>query len=114
MVTQTVSEGTSTPKTTSPRGTETEQRAGLIFSEVAELAQCIERMGILLVVGPEDERDAEAYLRTINALSAQIGLLCDFGARITGGLETRSAKVDQWLLSPAYRWVGERAEVPHG
>ena len=89
-----------------------EERASLIFGEIAELAQCVERMGVLLIAEPEDERDAQAYMNAVKQLSCQIGLLSDFGAKVTGG--SGYASFEEWMLPPVYPHDEQRKEVRHG
>jgi hypothetical protein len=69
---------------------------------------------VLLVADQnEDARDTEAFQESIKALAAQIGLLADFGAELTGGLSLHNADIAKWLLPPIYPDASE-AEVSHG
>jgi hypothetical protein len=94
--------------------TSDEERAGWIFSEINVLAECVQRMGILLVAeGSEDPRDAAAFQCAIQALSAQIGLLADMGAELTDGLPLRGADPRRWLLPPVYK-IEDAQGTSHG
>ncbi|MDF2463619.1 MAG: hypothetical protein K0Q43_1854 [Ramlibacter sp.] len=86
----------------SPKG-----RAGVIFGEIADLASCVERLGILLVTcndeAPEDRAACELAIR---ALSNQIGLLADIGAQLCGKGQLKGSDPAQWLLPPAFHMEG--------
>lgn len=87
-----------------PRG-----QPGVIFAEIADLASCVERLGVLLVAGDDDDpRDRTAYETGIRALSNQIGLLADIGARLCGDSALKGGDPAQWLLPPVFH-----AEVQH-
>jgi len=76
---------------------------GVIFAEIADLASCVERLGVLLVAGDgEDHRDRAAYETGIRALSNQIGLLADMGARLCGESQLKGGDPAQWLLPPVF------------
>lgn len=82
---------------------------GVIFAEIADLASCVERLGVLLVAGEdEDDRDRTAYETGIRALSNQIGLLADMGARLCGESQLKGGDPARWLLPPVFQ-----AEVQH-
>jgi hypothetical protein len=91
-----------------------ERRAGVVFGEISTLASVIERLGVLLIADQnEDERDTMAFQEGIKALALQVGLLADFGAGLTGGLQLHGPDIPKWLLPPIYPDASE-AEVTHG
>jgi hypothetical protein len=90
-----------------------ERRAGVVFGEINLLAAVVERLGVLLVADQTgDERDTVAFQESIKAIASQIGLLADFGAELTGGLQHHGVDIAKWLLPPIYPDASE-AEVDH-
>jgi hypothetical protein len=79
-----------------------QQQAGVIFGQIASLASCVERLGVLLVDQPEDGRDESAYQIAITAISNQIGLLADIGAKATGDVQLNGGDPIEWLLPPVF------------
>lgn len=97
--------------TGAPNRATRERQAALIFDEIANLASCVERMGILLVAnGEEDERDIAAYQTAIKTISAVVGLLGDMGSNLCGGFAQRGVEPEKWLLSPVYHLVAAVGE----
>lgn len=86
----------------SPERSLEERQAGVIFEQIASLATCVERLGVLLVAGPEDSRDESAYQLAVKAISNQIGLLADMGARATGAAALNGGDPVDWLLPPVF------------
>jgi hypothetical protein len=80
----------------------TEKKSALIFSEIGSLATALDRMGVLLIGEPDDQRDAQAFHTVVKALAGQVGLLCDIGEKLNGGEAWREADPVAWLLPPAY------------
>jgi hypothetical protein len=94
------------PAATKPRKIP-EGRAGVIFGEIADIASSVSRLGVLIVAGDdEDPRDRAAYEIAIVALSNQIGLLADIGARECGAIQTKGSDPAQWLLPLAFHQYG--------
>jgi hypothetical protein len=84
----------------------------VIFNEVALLASCVERMGILLVANQdEDERDTAAYQQAIKAISSQIGLISDIGSELCGGSTWYGADPRRWLLPPMFHQDGSSGQA---
>lgn len=84
----------------------TRKNAGWVFSEIAELAHNIERLGVLLASQGSgydaDPRDAAAFSGLVKSTAAQIGLLADFGCEMVKGVPMRGAQLEEWLLPPVY------------
>lgn len=97
--------------TGAPVRTSQERQAAVVFDEVARLAACMERMGIMLVANDgEDDRDVDAYQTAITTLSCVVGLLGDMGSKLCGGLVLRGTDPEKWLLPPSYHAAGNRGE----
>jgi hypothetical protein len=91
-----------------------EQRAGVIFDQITSLSEVVARLGVLCIENQnDDERDMMAFHEAIKALAAQIGLLGDFGAGLTGGMQLHGPDIAKWLLPPIYPDASE-AEAIHG
>lgn len=91
---------------TAPKVTATEQCAGFIFDEIAELAVHTERLCQMLITA--DDRDIGALRGAAAAMSAQMGLLADMGAKIAGGDGVANGDPAEWLLPPAYHAAVKR------
>lgn len=89
-----------------PEPSESERKAGIIFNEISELAHAVERFGVLLVamdaIVEVDERDRDALLKGVKAMTSQIGVLADLGAVEVGAFACFGG-VDEWLLPPIYQ-----------
>lgn len=82
-----------------------------IFSEVAALAACADRLNVLADQNAGDvdcAEDCEALRQALSQLLRQIGLLSDLGAKASGGLITRSTDATDWLLPPNFQFEADR------
>jgi hypothetical protein len=82
-----------------------ERNAGVIFSKIASLASCVERLGILLVMEPGDAEMSARRLRTrrqSRRSRARSVCLRTSALRPQGSVQPNGVNPAEWLLPPVF------------
>lgn len=100
--------------TGTPRGAMRLRQAAIIFSEIGQLAICVDRLAIMLVMqsssrdDERDDRDITALHTAVKAIAGQVGYMADTGSKLTGGATWYDADASKWLLPPVFQDEGEQ------